>query len=106
MVVGSPFEVMEEESCFSDCFGLNKVTGLFGEGGGEGEGFSFTSDDMLGNKEGRSERMYPPSANYFYPWRVRTTALGRLGRLRNEYLSKRDAGRCKPPGTIWWGDLR
>jgi hypothetical protein len=82
MVVGSPFEVMEEESCFSDCFGLNKVTGLFGEGGGEGEGFSFTSDDMLGNKEGRSERMYPPSANYFYPWRVRTTAwFGPLGPL-------------------------
>jgi hypothetical protein len=26
--------------------------------------------------------------------------LGRLGRLRNEYLSISDAGRCKPPGTI------
>jgi hypothetical protein len=104
MVVGSPFEVMEEESCFSDCFG--SVRGLFGEGDGEGEGegFSFSSDDMLGNEGGRSERTHPPSAKYFYPGAYEgRPCLGRLGRLHNENLSiytyRSDAGRCKPPGT-------
>jgi hypothetical protein len=57
MAVGSPVEVMEGESRFSDCFGLNKEMGLFAEG----EGFSFSSDDMLGKEEGRSDGRHPPT---------------------------------------------
>jgi hypothetical protein len=64
IVVGSP-EVMEVESCFSDCFGLSQERGLFGEG----EGLSFSSDDML--RRGRKvTRRHPPDVQlpsiYFY----------------------------------------
>lgn len=56
MAVGSPLvEVMEGQSCFSDCFGLTKETGLFGEG----EGFSCSSGDMLGMEEGRRDGRDP-----------------------------------------------
>jgi hypothetical protein len=55
MVVGSPVEAMEGESCFSGCFGLNQERGLFDEG----EGFSFSSEDMLGMEQGRSDRSHP-----------------------------------------------
>ena len=66
MVVGSPVELIEAESCFSDCFGLSQERGLLGEG----EGLSFSSDDMLGMEEGRSDKKASnsrPTAKYFYP---------------------------------------
>lgn len=90
IVVGSP-EVMEVESCFSDCFGLSQERGLFGEG----EGLSFSSDDML--RRGRKvTRRHPPDIQlpsiYFYSGRVKIRwrpGLSRRGRLRDEYLSIR-----------------
>jgi hypothetical protein len=66
VVVGSPVEVVEAESCFLDCLGLSQERGLFREG----EGLSFSSDDMLGKEEGRSDKKASgicPSAKYFYP---------------------------------------
>jgi len=91
MVVGSPLvDVMEAESCFSDCFGLSQERGLFGEGAG----FSFSSDDMLEKEGGRSDRTTlsgRPMAAYFYPGAGAYTegrpGLGRVGRLRDKYLS-------------------
>ncbi|KAI0276678.1 hypothetical protein BGY98DRAFT_934875 [Russula aff. rugulosa BPL654] len=43
MVIGSLVEVMQAESCFSDCFGLSQERGRFRE-----ESVVLLSDDMLG----------------------------------------------------------
>lgn len=49
VVVGSPVGVIEAEFCFLDCLGLSQKRGLFREG-------KFSSDDMLGKEEGRTDK--------------------------------------------------
>jgi hypothetical protein len=75
-VVGSPVGVMGAQSRFSDCLCLSQERGLFGEW----EGLSFSSDDMLENEEGRSDKKASrscPSVKYFYPgaYRSKTKAV-------------------------------
>ena len=66
MVLGLPVEVVEVESCFSNCFGLNQERSLFRRG----EDLPFSSDDILGKEEGRIDKKAFSScstAKYFYP---------------------------------------
>ena len=73
----SPVEVMEVESCFSDCFGLSQERGLFGEG----DRFSFSMDDMPGEEEGRSDGMHLTDCQVFLSFLERRRL--EMARLRN-----------------------